>query len=38
MAWEIYRQSLKQQMMAAGKLRLNERGMQQFLASYQRTS
>jgi peptidyl-prolyl cis-trans isomerase D len=38
MAWEIYRQSLKQQMLASGKLRLNDSGMKQFLASYQRTS
>jgi hypothetical protein len=33
--FEIYRQNLKEQFIKSGKLKLNNAGMQQFLASYQ---
>ncbi len=33
--FEIYRQNLKEQFLRSGKLKLNEAGMKQFLASYQ---
>jgi len=33
--FEIYRQNLKDQFLRSGKLRLNESGMKQFLASYE---
>ena len=33
--FEIYRQNLKEQFIRSGKLKLNEAGMKQFLASYE---
>jgi peptidyl-prolyl cis-trans isomerase D len=35
LAFELYEQNLKQQMMRSGKLKINEAAMKQFLASYQ---
>jgi len=35
LAYEIYRQNLKKELMASGKLKMNEQGMKTFLASYE---
>ncbi|HET7212517.1 MAG TPA: peptidyl-prolyl cis-trans isomerase [Terriglobia bacterium] len=35
LAYEIYRQNLKKQLIASGQLKLNEQGMKTFLASYE---
>jgi hypothetical protein len=37
LAWEIYRQSLKQQLVSSGELKLNDAAMKKFLAAYQRS-
>jgi hypothetical protein len=37
LAWEIYQQSLKQRLLSSGQLKMNEAGMKQFLASYQKS-
>jgi peptidyl-prolyl cis-trans isomerase D len=37
LAWEIYEQNLKQQLQAAGKLKVNESAMKKFLAAYQKS-
>ncbi len=37
LAWELYRQSLKQKLLNTGELRLNDAGMKQFLAAYERS-
>ncbi|MBZ5514225.1 MAG: peptidyl-prolyl cis-trans isomerase [Acidobacteriia bacterium] len=37
LAWEIYQQSLKQQLLASGKLKVNEAAMKKFLATYQKS-
>ena len=37
LAWEIYRQSLKQRLLSSGQLKMNDAGMKQFLASYQKS-
>jgi peptidyl-prolyl cis-trans isomerase D len=36
MAFEIYQHNLKQQLIASGKLKMNEAGMKQFLQTFQR--
>jgi peptidyl-prolyl cis-trans isomerase D len=35
LAYEIYRQNLKKQLIASGQLKMNEQGMKTFLASYE---
>jgi len=35
LAYEIYRQNLKKELIASGKLKMNEQGMKTFLASYE---
>ena len=35
LAYEIYRQNLKKELIASGKLKMNEEGMKTFLASYE---
>jgi len=35
MAFEIYRQNLRQQLLRTGELKMNDAAMKQFLASYQ---
>jgi peptidyl-prolyl cis-trans isomerase D len=35
LAFEIYRQNLKKELIASGKLKMNDQGMKTFLASYQ---
>jgi len=35
LAYELYRQNLKKQLIASGKLKMNEQGMKTFLASYE---
>jgi peptidyl-prolyl cis-trans isomerase D len=37
LAWEIYQQNLKQQLLASGKLKMNESAMKKFLATYQKS-
>ena len=37
LAWELYQQNLKQQLLASGELKLNEAAMKKFLAAYQKT-
>ncbi len=37
LAWEIYRQSLKQRLLSSGQLKLNDAGMKQFLGSFQKS-
>ncbi len=37
LAFELYRQNLKQQLLRSGELKINDAGMKQFLASYERT-
>ncbi len=37
LAWEIYQQSLKQQLLASGKLKMHEAAMKKFLATYQKS-
>jgi peptidyl-prolyl cis-trans isomerase D len=37
LTWEIYRQSLKQRLLSSGQLKMNDAGMKQFLASYQKS-
>jgi len=37
LAWEIYRQNLKQQLLSSGALKLNDSAMKNFLAAYQKS-
>jgi len=37
LSWEIYRQSLKQRLLSSGQLKMNDAGMKQFLAAYQKS-
>ena len=37
LAWEFYRQDLKQQLVSSGELKLNDAAMKKFLAAYQRS-
>jgi peptidyl-prolyl cis-trans isomerase D len=37
LTWEIYRQSLKQRLLSSGQLKMNEAGMKQFLASFEKS-
>ena len=37
LAWELYQQNLKQQLLASGELKMNDAAMKKFLAAYQRS-
>jgi len=37
LAWELYRQNLKQNLLSSGRLKMNDAGMKKFLASYQKS-
>jgi hypothetical protein len=37
LTWEIYRQSLKQRLLSSGQLKMNDAGMKQFLASFEKS-
>ncbi len=37
LAWELYRQNLKQTLLSSGDLKLNQAAMEQFLASFQKS-